>query len=109
MGRHLELWRMDFPPAIALLSQAVRAALGNGLFGIRLVPALFGTALVVLAGLIARELGGGRVAQGVAALAVIASPLFLRAANLFQPVVLDQVVWTVALFALARRRRTDDR
>ena len=38
----------------------------------------------------------------LAALAVLASPLFLRSANLFQPVVLDQVIWTAALFAVAR-------
>ena len=56
----------------------------------------------MLAALIARELGGGRWAQGLAALGVLASPLFLRSANLFQPVVLDQLSWTVALYALIR-------
>jgi hypothetical protein len=102
MGRHLRLWRMDFPPAIALLAEAVRATLGDSLLAIRLVPALAGTALVVLAALVARELGGGRWAQALAALGVLASPLFLRSANLFQPVVLDQLAWTVALYALVR-------
>ena len=102
MGRHLQLWRMDFPPAIALVAEAVRATLGDSLQAIRLVPALAGTALVLLAALIARELGGGRWAQGLAALGVLASPLFLRSANLFQPVVLDQLAWTVALYALVR-------
>jgi 4-amino-4-deoxy-L-arabinose transferase-like glycosyltransferase len=93
---------MDFPPAIALVAEAVRATLGDSLFAIRLVPALAGTALVVLAALVARELGGGRWAQALAALGVVASPLFLRSANLFQPVVLDQFAWTVALYALVR-------
>lgn len=102
MGRHLRLWRMDFPPGIAIIAEAVRAALGDSLLAIRLVPALAGTLLVLLAALIARELGGGRRAQALAALGVLASPLFLRSANLFQPVVLDQLAWTVALYALAR-------
>ena len=102
MGRHLRLWHMDFPPAIALLAEGVRAALGDSLLAIRLVPALAGTGVLVLAALIARELGGGRWAQGLAALGVLASPLFLRSANLFQPVVLDQLAWTVALYALIR-------
>ncbi|MBA3259782.1 MAG: glycosyltransferase family 39 protein, partial [Gemmatimonadales bacterium] len=100
MGRHLQLWRMDFPPGIALLAEASRAVLGDSLPAIRLAPALAGTALLVAAALFARELGGGRWAQGLAALAVLASPLFLRSANLFQPVVFDQVAWTAALFAL---------
>ena len=102
MGRHLRLWTMDFPPAIALLANAVRAALGDSLPALRLVPALAGTLLLILAALTARELGGGRWAQVLAALGVLASPLFLRSANLFQPVVLDQLAWTVALYALVR-------
>jgi hypothetical protein len=107
MGRHLRLWRMDFPPAIALISESVRATLGDSILALRLVPALAGTAVLVLAALIARELGGGRWAQGLAALGVLASPLFLRSANLFQPVVLDQLAWTVALYALIRLCRDE--
>jgi hypothetical protein len=102
MGRHLQLWRMDFPPGIAVLAEATRALLGDSLLAIRLVPALAGTALVVAAALFARELGGGRRAQWLAALAVLASPLFLRSANLFQPVVLDQLAWSAGLFAVTR-------
>lgn len=41
----------------------------------------------------------------LAALAVLASPLFLRAGNLLQPVALDQLWWTFALLALARLGR----
>jgi hypothetical protein len=102
MGRHLRLWAMDFPPAIALLANGVRATLGDSLTAIRLVPALAGTLVLVLAALTARELGGGRWAQILAALGVLTSPLFLRSANLFQPVVLDQLAWTGALYALVR-------
>ena len=109
MGRHLRLWRMDFPPAIALISEAVRATLGESLFALRLVPALAGTALLLMAALTARELGGRGWAQGLAALGVLGSPLFLRSANLFQPVVLDQLAWTVALYAVVRLCRDDRR
>ncbi|HEX6750260.1 MAG TPA: glycosyltransferase family 39 protein [Longimicrobium sp.] len=100
MGRHLQLWRMDFPPLIALLAEGQRAAFGDSLLSIRLASAVAGALIVVLAALIARELGGGRFAQGAAALGVMTGALFLRTANLFQPVVLDQLWWTLALFAL---------
>ena len=109
MGRHLRLWRMDFPPGIALASNAVRAVLGDSMTSIRMVPALCGTALLVLAVLIARELGGGRFAQGFTALAVLTSPLFLRTGTLLQPVVLDQLAWTAALYALVRLGRANER
>jgi hypothetical protein len=106
MGRHLDLWRMDFPPGIALLAESVRAVLGNSLVALRLVPALAGTAVIVLAASLARELGGGRVAQSLAALLVVCNPMFLRTASLFMPVVLDQVWWLLAFYALARVART---
>jgi dolichyl-phosphate-mannose-protein mannosyltransferase len=102
MGRYIRLWAMDYPPAIALLADAGRTVVGDSLVGLRMVPALAGTALVVLAALLAREFGGGWRAQALTALCVIANPLFLRSANLFQPVVFDQLTWTLALLALAR-------
>lgn len=100
MGEHLRLFSMDFPPFIAILSEIVRAILGDSISAIRLMPALAGTALVVLAALTARLLGGRRFAQGLAAFSVVASLLILRSANLYQPVVFDQLWWTLALMAL---------
>jgi hypothetical protein len=102
MGQHLRLWSMDFPPAIAIVAEVSRTLLGDSLTALRLVPALAGAAVLVLAALIARELGGGRVAQGLAAFCVLTCPLFLRSANLLQPVILDQLIWTAALYALVR-------
>ena len=107
MGRHLDLFRMDFPPAIAILAK-ISMALGDSLVALRIFPALIVGLLVILAASIARELGGGRYAQILGALCVIASPLFLRAGNLLQPVVVDQLAWTVGLFALVKLGRTND-
>jgi len=102
MGRHLRLWHMDFPPAIAILSEVQRFVLGDSLVALRMVPALASSAIVVLAALLARELGGGRVAQGFAALAVVGSVFFQRAGDFFMPVILDVLWWTAAFYALAR-------
>jgi 4-amino-4-deoxy-L-arabinose transferase-like glycosyltransferase len=102
MGRHLQLWGMDFPPGIAIVAEVSRTLLGDSLAAIRIFPALFGAGVLVLAALIARELGGGRIAQGLAAFCVLTSPLFLRSANLLQPVVMDQLIWAAALYALLR-------
>ena len=59
MGEHLRLWGMDFPPMIAILAQAMRHTVGVGVAALRVVPALFSTALLVFSALTARELGGG--------------------------------------------------
>lgn len=102
MGRHLRLWRMDFPPFIAIVSQLERMFLGDSIVAIRFLPSVAAGLLVLLAALIARELGGGKFAQVMAAVAVAASPLFLRAGDLFQPVIFDQLWWTLALYALVQ-------
>lgn len=109
MGNHLQLLRMDFPPLIAMLAEAVRAVSDSSLFAYRVVPALFGTGIVWLAVLTARELGGGRTAQVLTAIAVICNPLFLRVASLFQPVVLDQFWWMLGFYALVRLGHSSDR
>ena len=102
MGRHLHLWRMDFPPFIALVANATRSLAGESLVALRLFPAVVHALLITLAALLARDFGGGRAAQVVAALVVLTSPLFLGAGNLLQPVIFDQLWWTLALFALVR-------
>lgn len=102
MGRHLRLWRMDFPPFIAIISQVERFVLGDSIVAVRFLPAVAAGLLVMMAAFIARELGGGKFAQLLAAVAVATSPLFIRAPDLFQPVVFDQLWWTLALYALIR-------
>ena len=107
MGEHLRLWRMDFPPLIAILANVASALFGHTLAAARVLPAIEGAVLIVLAALIARELGGGRFAQGLAALCCISGVLFQRASTLFQPVILDQIWWTLALLMLARISREE--
>ena len=102
MGEHLRLFGMDFPPFIAILSEVVRGLLGDSLIVIRLIPMMAGAALMIIAVAAAGELGGGWFAQGFAALSVLCSTLFLRSANLFQPVVFDQLWWSLGLFFLLK-------
>jgi hypothetical protein len=76
-ARHLDLGYVDLPPLFPLLTAGVVRLLGESLLAIRLVAALAGAALVVLTGLLARELGGGRFARLLAGLSVLAAPIFL--------------------------------
>lgn len=109
MGKHLQFWGMDFPPAIAVLAKVSRGLFGDTLFGVRFFPALAGTAILALTGLLTRELGGGRFAQGLAMSAQLLCALFLRPAALFQPVVFDQLLWTVGLFALIKLAQSSEK
>jgi 4-amino-4-deoxy-L-arabinose transferase-like glycosyltransferase len=107
-GRHLAFGYPDFPPVTPLLARLSEAVFGGSLTGFRVLPALAGAAMVVLAGLLARELGGGRAAQVLAGLAALCSPMLLGANALMQTVTFDQLAWVVVLFLFARLLRSGD-
>src|SRR5271157_2251701 len=73
-SRHLDWGYVDQPPLIALLTWIWRAAFGQSLAALRLLPALAGVAEVLLTALIAGELGGKRFAQALAAMAALIAP-----------------------------------
>jgi 4-amino-4-deoxy-L-arabinose transferase-like glycosyltransferase len=57
-GRHLQGGYVEFPPVTALLSALARFLFGYSLVGFRLFAILAGAAGIVVAALVARELGG---------------------------------------------------
>jgi len=99
-SEHLSLGYVDFPPFVALVTAIVRATLGDSLLALRLLPALAGAAVVVLAGLMARELGGGRFAQGLAALAVLIAPNFIVFGTFISMDAFDQLFQVSAAYVL---------
>lgn len=107
MGRHLRLVHMDFPPLIAILA-SVERLLGDSLLAIRLLPAVAHGLLILLAARFASELGGGRFARLLAGATVAVQPVFMRPGALFQPVVFDQLWWTLGLLTLLRAGRTTE-
>jgi len=109
MGQHLRFWRMDFPPFIAVVANAERGIFGESLLAMRLASALAGGVIVYVAMRAAARLGGRTLALSLTALTLLSSALYLRAANLFQPVILDQLWWTLGLYTLLRLRQTGGR
>src|SRR5215218_422007 len=99
-SEHLSFGYVDFPPFVALATALGRATLGDSLVALDLLPALAGAAVVVLAGLMARELGGGAFAQGLAALAVLVAPNFLVFGTFISMDAFDQLFWVSAAYVL---------
>jgi 4-amino-4-deoxy-L-arabinose transferase-like glycosyltransferase len=99
-SEHLSLGYVDFPPFVALATALARATLGDSLLALDLLPALAGAAVVALAGLMARELGGGRFAQGLAALAVLVAPNFLVFGTFISMDAFDQLFWVSTAYVL---------
>jgi 4-amino-4-deoxy-L-arabinose transferase-like glycosyltransferase len=66
---------VDHPPLAPLILAGWTAIFGDSALSLRFLPALSGAATIVMAGLTARRLGGGKAAQTIAALAVAAVPV----------------------------------
>lgn len=105
-AQHLAWGYVDQPPLIAAIAWVVHALLGDSLPAIHLLPALAGTAKVVLTGIIARDLGGGRFAQGLAALCVLLAPGFLAVDNWLSMNPFEPLVWMGCAYVLIRIIRT---
>jgi len=99
---HLGWGYVDHPPLSIAILAIVRAVFGDSLIAVRALPALVGAATVMLTALIARQLGGGRFAQGLAALSVAISPVFLGTAHYYSMNVFDQFAWPLAALVLLR-------
>jgi len=80
-ARHLQAGYVDQPALAPLLARVSLELFGMSLPGLRLWPALAAGATVLAGGLTARELGGGRRAQVLAAIATATMPVLLGAAH----------------------------
>jgi hypothetical protein len=101
-GRHLSGGYVDYPPVTALLARLADTIFGASLVGFRLFAILAGAGVVVLAALVARELGGDGSAQIVAASVVGFSPLLISTNGLFQPVSFDALLEMLLLYLALR-------
>ncbi|HKF74796.1 MAG TPA: glycosyltransferase family 39 protein [Candidatus Dormibacteraeota bacterium] len=108
-ARHPALGYVDYPPVAPMIARLVQVVAPDSVVALKFASVLAGAVVVVLAALIARELGGGRRAQVLAALAVVISPLFLGGNFIFETVSFDQVVWALLLWLVARVLAGGDR
>src|SRR5215203_117693 len=99
-SERLDLAYLEFPPLVAVIADISRFLLGDSPVALRFFPALAGALVVVLAGLMARELGGGRFAQGLAALATLVAPNFLAMGTFLSMDAFDQLFWVSATYVL---------
>ena len=101
-GLHLDWGDVDQPPLIAFLAWLSVKLFGLSLYGLRLFPALAGSALVGVTALLARDLGGGKFAQRCAAFAIIPVPVYLALQHLFTMNAFEPLLWTLAAWAALR-------
>jgi 4-amino-4-deoxy-L-arabinose transferase-like glycosyltransferase len=107
-GEHLDWGYVDQPPLVAVVAWLVRHTLGTSLLATRLPSALAGTALVLLTGLLAREMGGGRFAMGLSAAASALAFVYVVMHYLFTMNAFEPLFWTGCAYVLVRIVKTGD-
>jgi hypothetical protein len=92
---HLDWGFVPYPPFTAFVEHVGLSLFGLSLMWLRVFAVLAQTVVIVVSGLMARDLGGGRVAQVFVALAVGLSPVPVFEATEFQYTSFDLMWWVL--------------
>ena len=107
-ARHLAWGFVAYPPLTPLIARAAMEWFGPSLVAVRFFSGVAQAIAMVLTGLMARELGGSRWAQVVAAVAVAVAPISMLMGAMFQYVSFDYLWWVLAAYFLIRLLKSDD-
>jgi MFS family permease len=107
-ARHLDWGFVPYPPLTPFVERVGMAIFGLSLTGLRLFSVIAQALAIVFTGLITRELGGGRLAQITAAVAVALSALPLFEGTEFQYSTFDYLWWVLIAYFVIRLLKTED-
>jgi len=106
---HLAWGYVDHPPLSIALLAVSRALFGDSVQAIRIFSELASALVVVMAGLLAAELGGKRFAQGLSALCAAVVPSYLGITGFFSMNAFDLLFWAIAFYLVMRIINTGNR
>lgn len=107
-GRHLAWGYPDQPPLTPVLARIMNGV-GHGSLTVFRLPAVAASAgVTLLSGLMARELGGGRFSQVLAAGTAATATYVLLSGHLLVTSTIDLLVWVVLTWLVLRILRTGD-
>lgn len=107
-ARHMDWGFVAYPPVTPLIERIGMALFDTSLVGLRLFSVLAQGAVIILTGLMARELGARRLAQIVAALAVCVTPIAMFSATEFQYTSFDYLWCVLIAYFLVRLLKSEN-
>jgi Dolichyl-phosphate-mannose-protein mannosyltransferase len=107
-ARHLDWGFVAYPPLTPFVEHIGLAIFGLSLVGLRLFSVLAQATAIVVSGLMARDLGGGRFAQATAAIVVALSPLPLFEGTEFQYTSFDFLWWVLISWFTIRLLKSEN-
>jgi 4-amino-4-deoxy-L-arabinose transferase-like glycosyltransferase len=100
-GRHLAFGYVDQPPLAPLLTRIVTSVLGVSPTAVRIIPALAGGAVVVIAARCAALFGAGRFGRVLAALTTACAPVIFTSVHVDNTTPLDLLLWAAVVACVA--------
>jgi hypothetical protein len=107
-ARHLDWGFVPYPPLTPFVERIGLSIFGLSMVGLRMFSVIAQAFAVIVTGLMARELGGGRLAQVAAALAIALSPLPLFEGTEFQYSTFDYLWWVLIAYFVIRLLKTEN-
>jgi 4-amino-4-deoxy-L-arabinose transferase-like glycosyltransferase len=107
-ARQLAWGYVAYPPITPCIARIGLELFGPSLRGMRLFSAIAQGVVMLLAGLMARDMGGKRSTQVIAAIAAFIAPVALMSGTLIQYMAFDYLWWVVMAFFTVRLLATDD-
>ncbi len=108
-SKHLSFGYVDQPPFSILVLAISRILFGESIIGIRIFAYIAGSATVIVAGLIARELGGKKYAQALTALCTVFSGVILGDGSYFSMNAFDILFSAITFYLLVKLIRKDNK
>jgi len=107
-ARQLAWGYVSYPPITPFFARVGLVLFGESLRGLRVLPAIAQGFAMVLAGLMARDMGGKRGAQLLAAFTVFIAPVSLLGGTVIMYFAFDYLWWIMVAFFTVRLLATDD-
>ena len=107
-ARHMDWGFVPYPPLTPFVERVSMAVFGLSMVGLRMASVVAQAVAVVVTGLMAYELGGGRLAQVTAALAIALSGLPMFEGTEFQYTTFDYLWWALIAYFVIRLLKTEN-
>src|SRR5215469_12024709 len=99
---HMDWGFVAYPPFAPFVERVGLALFGPSLTGLRMFSVVAQSAAIFVTGLMARELGGGRLSQITAAISVALAPLSMFEGTEFQYTTFDYLWWVLISYFVVR-------
>ena len=107
-ARRLDWGYISYPPLTPFMARIGLELFGESLRGLRVLPAIAQGVVMVLAGLMARDMGGKRHAQILTAFVVFITPVSLFGGTVIMYFAFDYLWWVIVAFFTVRLLATED-